>query len=343
MEYPKSPDDNNDSDYSDSPKDQALAWFVKMQSDQVDPLTRQQFETWLQAHTSHKREYEKLCSLWSDLDQVPDFAKSNLSDRADSSPEDDRKISKPFFLPKTRTARALGVTSLLVILLLLIRLDDFLLILESDYRTAIGEQKKISLEDGSTIFLNTNSAVSVEYTSLSRQIKLKRGQAHFHPQKDSKRPFKVKADAVTAVALGTEFDVLLKPSQVAVTLFEGSVQVSDSLQKTEAHTLKPGDQIVYQEANKNGVLKTVDVHQARAWQRGKLIFQDIPLHKVVDQVSRYRRGKILITDSKLREMKVSGVFNIDAPKKIISTIEKNLPVDTIELTPYLILLNHRKD
>ncbi len=336
----KNPSDRNDSEI---PRDQALAWFVKMRSDKIAPELVEQFEIWLRAHPSHKLEYEKLCSLWSDLDEVSDVAKSNLIDDTGSLPKRGRSKNRPLFFPKVRMARALGVVSFLVVLLFLVPLDDFLLIFTSDYQTAIGEQKKISLEDGSTVFLNTNSAISVEYTSLSRRIRLQKGQAYFHPQKDPKRPFSVEADAVTAVAIGTEFEVLLKSSQVAVTLFEGSLQVSGTPQKKESHTLKPGDRVVYTEDSKEGVFEVVDSHQARAWQRGKLIFQDMPLHKVVDQVSRYRHGKIFIVDSKLRNLSVSGVFDIDQPQKMLDVIEKTLPVETIDLTSYLILLKSRQE
>lgn len=252
----------------------------------------------------------------------------------------DGKKAKHFFFQKTRMARVFGVASLVVLFLVLIRLDDIFLIFESDYRTDIGEQRNISLEDGSTVFLNTNSAISVEYSSISRQINLHRGQAHFHPQKDSKRPFIVKANSVTALAIGTEFEILLRPSQVAVTLFEGSLQVSGVTQKEEAYTLKPGERIEYTKDKKRGILQAVDTHQAGAWQRGKLIFQDMPLHKVVEQISRYHRGKILILDSRLRNLNVSGVFDIDNSQKMLEMIEKSLPVEIISLTSYLVLLKY---
>ncbi len=67
----------------------------------------------------------------------------------------------------------------------------------------------------------------------------------------------------------------------------------------------------------------------------------MPLHEVVDQVNRYRRGKIFIVDSRLRDLNVSGAFDIDDSQKILDVIEKNLPVDAISLTVYLVLLNHR--
>src|SRR5690606_7984015 len=61
----------------------------------------------------------------------------------------------------------------------------------ASYVTAVGEQSTIELEDGSTITLNTNTAISVLYSTTERQINLERGEALFTVESDRTRPFRV--------------------------------------------------------------------------------------------------------------------------------------------------------
>ena len=71
------------------------------------------------------------------------------------------------------------------------------------YDTAVGERRAISLEDGSTIELNTNSRVRVRLARGERRLWLEKGQAMFAVAPDKARPFLVTAGDTTVRALGT--------------------------------------------------------------------------------------------------------------------------------------------
>src|SRR5690606_12218051 len=70
-----------------------------------------------------------------------------------------------------------------------------------------GEVTRVALEDGSTIVLNSNTAVRVRYRSGRRDIQLVRGEATFQVRHDPVRPFIVRAGEVQARAVGTEVAV----------------------------------------------------------------------------------------------------------------------------------------
>ena len=59
-----------------------------------------------------------------------------------------------------------------------------------------------------------------------------------------------------------------------------------------------------------------------AWQRGKLIFNGKPLGQVLQELERYRHGRIVLSDSKLAAMEVSGVFDLDEPQALLRTLEQ---------------------
>lgn len=58
----------------------------------------------------------------------------------------------------------------------------------SDHHTAVGEQARIELPDGSIAWLNTDTAIDVRYSENRREIVLLKGEAQFDVQKIPDRP-----------------------------------------------------------------------------------------------------------------------------------------------------------
>jgi len=75
------------------------------------------------------------------------------------------------------------------------------------YATALGEQRSVRFEDGSTVELNSRSKIRVKYSKQERDVELIEGQALFHVAHDTSRPFIVAVGATRVRAVGTEFDV----------------------------------------------------------------------------------------------------------------------------------------
>src|SRR6202011_1589324 len=96
---------------------------------------------------------------------------------------------------------------------------------ETRFQTAIGERAAVGLPDGSSIDLNTNSRVWVDYTERRRVIRLERGEAFFKVAHDTQRPFWVHAGDSWVRAVGTAFNVYLRPTGPVVTVSEGTVNV----------------------------------------------------------------------------------------------------------------------
>src|SRR5262249_42283613 len=92
--------------------------------------------------------------------------------------------------------------------------------------TDIGEQRQLTLEDGSRIFLNTATRVLVRYDKQARRIELKRGEAQFDVARNPQWPFIVRAGDREIRALGPPFVVRYNEHGTAVTLVEGKVSVT---------------------------------------------------------------------------------------------------------------------
>jgi len=178
------------------------------------------------------------------------------------------------------------------------------------YRTGLGEQRMVRLEDGSRLRLDTASQVRVRFGSSERAIELVSGQAFFEVAHDAARPFVVLADGASITALGTRFDVSRTNARVEVTLVEGKVRVDGETAGAPASwTLKPGQQVAMGPGLTKSVVRTVDVGAATSWTTGRLVFQGVPLASAIEEVNRYSPRKVVLEDPKLGARPVTGVFD----------------------------------
>src|SRR5262249_50303587 len=96
------------------------------------------------------------------------------------------------------------------------------------FQTVVGEQSSFTLQDGSVLFLNTDSKVRVSWLPRERHIELVRGEARFKVAKDATRPFTVATTTAAVRAVGTVFNVRPEPLATQVAVLEGRVEVTVS-------------------------------------------------------------------------------------------------------------------
>jgi len=213
--------------------------------------------------------------------------------------------------------------------------------LYADYTTGIGEQRTITLTDGSAVTLNAGSALSVHMTETERRLTLYEGQALFTVAKDRTRPFIVEAQNGLTRALGTTFDIDIKPAQVVVTVLEGTVGVTPARGQPQNTNdmviLQENSRVQYAETGLLSAPEYVDSDIETAWRRGKLIFDAKPLGDVVAELERYRSGTIIIANRQLHALQITGVFDLTQPEEILHAIETTLPV-TVTRLPFVTIL-----
>jgi transmembrane sensor len=215
------------------------------------------------------------------------------------------------------------------------------------YRTALGERRVVSLEDGSRLSLDSDSEVRIRYQDDARRLELRRGQARFDVAHDVQRPFSVRARDQTVIATGTAFNIDMLGAGVVVTLIEGSVVVtpsdeaSDTLRREERKpvTLRAGQQLIAARSEPRLVAK-VRLDQATSWETGELVFEDAPLGTVAERVSRYS-GKVISVDANARALRISGVFKTGDVATFIEMVTRYLPVTATAQRDDSIVLRNR--
>jgi transmembrane sensor len=183
--------------------------------------------------------------------------------------------------------------------------------------TAIGEQRVITLADGTRIELNTQSRLQVRYDKEVRKVVLVSGEAYFEVAHEP-RPFVVEAGPRKILALGTVFVVRRERAsdgEMMVTLLEGRVAVAPvnvpnvlpNRPPSEVTVLSPGKRFRMRSAAA-AVIDSPPLEQQTAWMRGQLIFENTPLREAVAEFNRYNAIPIRIATPAAGDIPVGGVF-----------------------------------
>jgi transmembrane sensor len=178
--------------------------------------------------------------------------------------------------------------------------------LSADYRTGKGEQRKIVVSSDVSLELNTQTSIALRSVPDETRIELISGEASVAAMRASPTPFVMLAANGRIRARQADFNARCLDGNVRVTCLNGLVDVA---QGEKVVQLRPAEQVSYSPGGMEGSV-AVDATQVSAWQSGLLIFRDQALADVVDEVNRYRSGKIIITNADLKQRVVNGTFQI---------------------------------
>lgn len=303
-------------------QDQALSWFVRMKSGEASVSEHRDCAAWRAGHPENEAEYARLQRMWSDLDHAHAPSPRHGTGR----PHARRGFSRRGLLGAGAALAAAGTAAWMG------GASDYLF---SDQFTGTAEIRELTLVDGTRVTLDADSAFSVDYSQSRRRLSLHRGRAYFDVARDETRPFSVVAASGSVTALGTQFVVQIWGDQVTTSVQESAVSV---LAPNGAGIRLATDETVSYGPSGLGTVENCDAEVETAWRRGRLIFEDRPLGRVVSEVNRYRRGTIRILDGRLQNLRVSGIFDVANPDGVLDAIVQTLPVRSLEITPYVVLL-----
>jgi transmembrane sensor len=219
------------------------------------------------------------------------------------------------------------------------------------YATSIGQQQKLALVDGSSMQINTDSQVRVEYEDHVRKIRLLRGEAFFTVAPNVRRPFLVFAASNVVRAVGTAFAVRLQGSDVDVTVTHGQVDVGAGADAASAGaapggaagpalptrrvSLKAGQTASFAGMG-TGVaaadlreLSEPELRRRLSWHEGYLVFTGQPLGDVVAEVNRYSSVTLEIADPKLASLAIGGRFKVGDLEAVCGVLQSNFGIQTV--------------
>jgi transmembrane sensor len=293
---------------------EASAWIAKLHGPERCAELERDFRVWLDADAEHARAFEHVTEIWDAIGHVNTGGLPRLG-AADT------------FEPRRRERRWLPA-AVAACGLLVVAAVAWLAFSTRSYETQIGEQRIVTLEDGSRLYLNSDTQLEVALDAHARRIELERGEAFFEVARDERRPFIVTAGDRRVTALGTAFAVRLQANQVAVTLLEGKVSVTpaepgqatvlaskpqvaagESAASSDGLVLKPGERVIVSDSG-SAVIDTPRTDATAAWRRGEIVLDETSLDAAVAELNRYQRQRLVIDDAALAPLPVSGIYRI---------------------------------
>ena len=316
---------------------EAAVWFVRNRAKAISAQDRAAFGLWLKSSPMHVEEYLKTAVVARDLHAAidpshPDFKSwledAQADDKASVVPlnrnplqelevEAARSKRRPIAAIMAITAIAASILAMVVGVLWL-QGDGERFGLPKRFVTVHAEQGSWLLPDGTSMSLNSDSAVTVRYNAHERVVEVERGQALFHVAHERARRFRVIAGEAGIIAVGTEFDVFRKSGSTQVTVVEGKVAVfsGEAPAVTTSAVLPPqtlsvgaGEQIRVTDHSAPVRASAVNVQQAVAWVQRQVAFTERPLGEVAAEFNRYGAVPIIVQSERLRELPISGIFN----------------------------------
>ena len=339
----------------------ALEWIVRCERGLDEEATRE-LERWLQAEPRHRELFAEFGGTWAVMGRAAEQHERAPAGRTTGQVLDfpvappaaaRRRLSRIWLPLAAAAAIAIGGTAWWG------AAHDGTAI-----ATAVGDMRRLELSDGSTVELNTNSAIVTTFTRAERRVRLEKGEAYFEVAKDEQRPFLVEAAGVGVRAIGTAFNVRLRSESVEVLVTEGKVRVGAERARAADGTQQPspgpssstdaivgaGERVVVTVAPRAGSepgrldvvpVQAVEVQRLLAWHGRRLEFSDTPLAEMAAEFNRYNRHQLVIVDENLAAMRFGGSFRPDDRAGFVRMLQEHFGVRAEERKNQTILRGAR--
>ncbi|NIF28866.1 DUF4880 domain-containing protein [Pantoea sp. Tr-811] len=295
----------------------AARWYVELRCDESDESTHEAHRRWLNADPCHRQAWDRLARLQERFERVdPGLARPMLR----SARVKRREVLK--VLSVLVAAGGTGAVSW--------RMTP-LPSLMADAHTAKGEHRRLQLDDGSQLHLNTATAVNIRYSPTLRELQLLRGEILVETARDAQaRPFVVHTPQGSIRALGTRFVVCSGDEQTRVCVLQHAVEVRPANQLS-AVRVDAGHQVLFGQREVGAVQPANQ--QVDAWTRGMLVVDDWRLQDMIGELQRYRPGYLGCAQA-VANLRISGAFHLADIDALLDNLSSTLPVRIRHFTPY---------
>ncbi len=278
----------------------ALDWVIRLRDPAFDGW--EDFEAWLAADPTHAETYQRFA-----------VADRDMADLLVSAPPAPRPLIAPAPQRRSITRRgwmggAIAASITAVVGIGMIQSQPALYVV----KTAPGERRTVTLDDGSKIAMNGNTVLTLDRKD-ARYATLDRGEALFDVVHDDDAPFRVMVGDSTLVDVGTRFNVLREGRTTAVQVAEGAVIYnpdSTAVRLDAGRTLRAidGDALL--------ALGNVTPASVAGWKDGRLIYDGQTMAEVAADLTRWS-GQPVRVDPRVAEQRFRGVLSLGDGEDIV--------------------------
>ncbi|MGE0800875.1 MAG: FecR domain-containing protein [Lautropia sp.] len=306
-------------------REAAIAWQVTLWSGEATADELAGLEHWRRQNPLHEQAWQRMQSVGRRLQAVP----APLAVAALRAPAPKWGPKRP---PGSRSRRLVLALGLAGTAGLILRagpaVPPFWASLRADASTRHGERRELRLPDGGMLTLDTDTAVTLRYNERQRRVILHGGRILADTAPDlpgadrAARPFVVETADGEVQASGGRFSVGRLGEASCAEVYDGAVEVRCPA-IGRVLRLRRGEQVRFDAAGP-GPVEPSSPGEA-AWARGLLVAERKRLGELLEELRRYRGG-VLRWDPAVADLRVSGVYPLDDPDRVLSAIAAILPV-----------------
>jgi transmembrane sensor len=193
--------------------------------------------------------------------------------------------------------------------------------------------RQVDLPDGSIVKVNVGSDLHIDFTTRTRNVTLRSGEAYFEVAPDRKRPFVVVADGVAVRAVGTAFNVRVADADIEVLVTEGQVELARPAgpagpASAPLPVLGAGEHAAvarqFDAVGPARVGKAAPqvVRETLSWHSREMRFLDVPLQEIIAQFNLRNELQLVIVDEALHARKMGGYFALDQVESFVRLLEQ---------------------
>jgi transmembrane sensor len=289
---------------------EAAIWLARLRADDRTNEDERAFRAWLMADPRHAAAFESVNSVWDSVGALSRDLRSG-----------DVQLESGL----NRRALVTGGVGLAIA-----AGGTFAFVQSAAaevYKTEVGEQKHVTLKDGTGMFLDTDTKLVVDFTDKSRKVDLRYGRANFRVAPDAKRSFAVEAAQKLVIGTHSNFDVRRDGDNISVLLIHGQAMVKNAAAGNDGgRQLSDGERLSFA-SGQTPKLDKPNLLPLLAWHTGQAIFENSALADVVQEMNRYSTIKLEVDDARISRLKVSGVYRVGDNTNFARSLARLLPIE----------------
>ena len=307
---------------------EAATWLARLQSGR-EPGAEHEFRKWYEADPAHAAAFDRVKRSYEQAGLLRQSAQAYAA----PEPQGARRAATQRYA--WAAAGALAAVIPVVILVSghapFLRDTNAVMLV-----TGVGEIRRVALEDGSEVTLDTSTSLEVEIGRSRRRAELKKGRARFRIAPGS-TPFIVEAGGTTITSAASAFDVELAGPGSRVELLAGTADVLGPGEPRPSLAVHAGETVA---ALPSGIRTPRDIQPSGDWTRGMLEFDGTPLEAAVELANRYSDRQIVLAPD-LAALRVTGAFRAGDTQGLARALARAFDLSLRE-TPRMLILAARK-
>jgi transmembrane sensor len=292
---------NGRADRGTTVTEEAAAWFARLRDTGASEAERRAFGVWLQESPDHAQAFEDMAQIWSGLDSLPRAALDPV--HADTARG--VALSRRQWLGGAAIAASVAA------------LGAWTVTPSSDITAAFRTPKSIALAPGASIDLDSLSTVALVAGEPNPTARLRHGQLYAEITRPAGRGVKLVVPFGTVLAENATFNLKVERRRALLSVRSGSVTVQRQKGRDiglEALTELPfGAEVI-------DPVRKISASRIAPWRDGRLVFDRTLLVDALDDINRYRPGRVWIGDPRLADRPVTGHFDITAADSALATL-----------------------